>query len=138
MNIQKVKEALDLILDSPDDFLFTAKYLREHIEVALKELEAPEDEDYSDIIEYLSDCQSGWSDTWQDDIKNMIWHHIESYHAKKCSECVGQLPAFPHRKQYYPLGQEPYSTSYCLKCRKANTCDLPMDCQGNQYEPEES
>ena len=126
MNTQKIRDALDLILDSPDDFLFTAKYLREHIEEALKELEAPEDEDYSDIIEYLSDCQSGWSDTWHDDIKNRIWNHIESYHAKKCAECIGQLPAFPHRKQYYPLGQEPVNQQ-CLSCGLNCPNDCPLD-----------
>ena len=153
MDIQKIKEVLRYgsKMGHLLDFDFRT------FDEALVELEKPVDgdEDYSDIIEYLSDCQSGWSDTWQDDIKNTIWHHIEAYHAKKCMECVGQLPAFLHRKQYHPLGQEPVNqqclscglncpndcpldkepiTKNCLTCKKGNTCDLPMDCQGRQWE----
>lgn len=38
------------------------------------------------------------------------------------------------KKQYYPLGLEPKAN--CLSCAKNEYCELPMDCQGNQYEPQ--
>lgn len=36
-------------------------------------------------------------------------------------------------KPYYPLGQEPM-TKNCFTCKKYYSCDLPMDCQGRQWE----
>lgn len=97
MDIQKAKDSLDLIMDSPDDFLFTAKYLREYINNALSYLEKPMCKDIKEIISILSIGQELWEDNWEDQLKNLINQYAETYHDKKCAECIGKLPAFPLR-----------------------------------------
>lgn len=53
-----------------------------------------------------------------------IWDDAIAY-TEKCNKS---------KKQYYPLGLEPRAN--CLSCAKNEYCDLPMDCQGNQYAPQ--
>ena len=115
MNIQKVKELtadIKYYIGNPSAWEYyddsVSEKIRELVDSieALAELEKPVDGDAIDTVEqiYIS-----FGDNYRDEATEVLNQYAESYHAKKCTECVGQLPAFPHRKQYYPLGQEPIS-----------------------------
>ena len=105
MDIAKVEASLEhlrYLLQQPDEFLFTVKYLREHFSEALVELEKPDDDylDLEGVVQCICEdagieCESSDFDGKPDyyvqldesHAKELIQEYAESYHAKKCAEC---------------------------------------------------
>lgn len=80
MNTEKVRSALQ----RAGMLLASQSYHTDYIEEALAELEKPAV--HGPI--YVPDA-----------LEKEVDRISESYHAKKCAECVGNLPAFPHRTE---------------------------------------
>ena len=99
MNIQKVKEALQYGSKMGHLFDFDFRTFDE----ALAELENPVDDDVKELADALEGWnRAGWS--FEHIAHDIVtgwgirgFANAESYHAKKCAECIGRLPAFPHK-----------------------------------------
>ena len=88
MNIQKVKEAIVHIISQPNEFLFTAKYLREYFQESLAELDNPVDVDARIIARDISTGALEYAEYWDNIVTKLIQQYAEQYHAKKCAECT--------------------------------------------------
>jgi len=75
----------------------------EHGCPALAELEKPMNGDAMDVADRIRaicfDETMGYDSFMAE---SLIKDFAESYHAKKCAECIGSLPAFPHRPSRFP------------------------------------
>lgn len=135
MDLQKVKEALEAakaelpeLSSAPNGKEPKAIRAARLVAEAIAELEKPADDDAGLCAE---SCIAVWlseSTDRRNDTAKIIQQYTKQYHTKKCTECVGQLPAFPHKKQYFPLGQEPVNQQ-CLSCRLNCPNDCPLDKQ---------
>lgn len=104
MNLDKVKEALIMGLNAVESAGWTRSQEKEAQEIreALAELEKPAEYVSMNDMVYniaLNFCGAHSSDEYtraENHAKNLITQYAESYHAKKCAECVGILPAFHH------------------------------------------
>lgn len=118
MNADKVKEALEdcaglfVLADgiqSFEDFeggqpnLGTLRNLQAiknaslKAQKALAELEKPAEENARIIAIDISLGALDRAEYWEVIVPKVLQQYAESYHAKKCAECVGSLPAFHHK-----------------------------------------
>lgn len=82
IDLEKVKEALKHIIDQPDEFMFTAKYLRCYFQEIIGEPDNPIDEDVLQVA-------SRWV-TLENNIESLAYdlqQFAASYHARECAKC---------------------------------------------------
>jgi hypothetical protein len=103
MNMQKVKEEIMHIISQPNDFLFTAKYLREYFQESIAELEAEKPEEDATCVlcecefydsKYPQNCSGELGGepaiaqcTKYANNSRIFQKYAESYHKQKCEEC---------------------------------------------------
>lgn len=90
MNIEKVKEGLEHLrhlIQQPDDFMFTAKYLREHFGEVLAELEKPAIENARIIAIDISLGALDRAEYWEVIVPQVIQQYAEAFHDERCAEC---------------------------------------------------
>jgi len=127
-----MNETLKRIIDSPDDFLFTAKYLRE----TLKDIEIkPNSQITASMI--LSKCLEIYDGDMINEIAGIISEYAEAYHVKKSAERWTPISAgTPSDGEYIVMVEndrdEVFTT--CSFCEDGNFDDIRSDIKVLKYQ----
>ena len=91
--IEKARECIGQVANSPDDFLFTAKFLRENLKTLLAAIDAEKPSGCPTFDCYIasSDCAGCClrSDCFPNEPQ--VQAYAASYHAEQCAKCCWTL-----------------------------------------------
>ena len=101
--MQKVKDALIMGLNAVESAGWTRSQSKEAQEIreAIAELENHEGSALSTVIKWAEDYfdHDIITGAFHESLAILLNQYAESYHAKKCEECLANLPAFPHKPE---------------------------------------